>query len=99
MKFKEYPQEEKNLLEMVWKNPNIKQAELARKLNTSSRNIRNRVHQIRLKGVVNLAGKELYLVADNSGYDLVEKSTARFEMWKKRFSAQINDMLDVRDKW
>ena len=98
MKFKEYQDEERKLLEMVWKQPNIKQDELGRKLNKPSRLIRMLVHQIRLKGFINLGGKKLYLVADNSGYDITEKGSARFEMWKKRFQSNINEMQEIINK-
>ena len=98
MNFKQYEAEEKKLLEMVWKQPNIKQDELGRKMNKSSRIIRILVHQIRLKGFIDLGGKELYLVADNSGYDIVEKGSARFEMWLKRFQSNINEMQEIINK-
>lgn len=93
MIFKEF--EHKEILNTVFANPNIKQAQLARKLNTTPRVLRFKIHQIRLNGVIELGGKSLYLVGDNDGYSIVEVNSERFAAWKKRFSHQVKEMNEV----
>lgn len=93
MIFKEF--EHKEILNTVFANPNIKQYDLASKLNTTPRILRLKIHQIRLNGVIELAGKSLYLVGDNDGYAIEPLYTERFNRWVDRINSQAGSLIEI----
>lgn len=91
----ELTREEKVLIEVVFKNPNINQVYLATKLYITTRKVRIRVNSIRKKGWITWVGVNHWLVADEKGYSLCRYDDERLKQWAHRFGSQAKDMNNI----
>ena len=95
MKNENYTVQESYVINSIYKQPNIKQADLAEHCLISPRILRSVINGIRKKGWITEFNTPLWLVGDNSGYSLESKDSPRLEQWAKRFGNQAKDMNTI----
>ena len=95
MKNENYTVQELYVINSIYKQPNIKQADLAEHCLISPRILRSVINGIRKKGWITKYTTPLWLVGDNSGYSLESKDSPRLEQWAKRFGNQAKDMNTI----
>lgn len=95
MKFKDLTKQEKAIIKKVIERPNISQRQLANLFNMTTRRLREVVHELRLKGSINLGKKSYMLIADNEGYNFEPLYSVRFNRWIDRLNSTITSYTQI----
>ena len=95
MKNENYTVQESYVIYSIYKQPNIKQADLAEHCLISPRILRSVINGIRKKGWITEFNTPFWLVGDNNGYSLEPKDSPRLNEWAKRFGSQAKDMNTI----